>query len=147
MGCDNIIKELGRPVGFIAKTEKQMETICSEIDLLNNSPESILKYQRNSIYLRFCHKDYHKGSSLQALAKHLGIETDAIFAVGDQHNDLPMLHPSIAGMLACPSNSIPEVVGAVEAGGGYVAAEAFGLGVLEAIEFFTGTGLSREFAA
>ena len=31
-------------------------------------------YQRNTIYLRFAHRDYHKGSTLGELCRVLGIK-------------------------------------------------------------------------
>ena len=41
-------------------------------------------YQRNTIYLRFCHADYHKGAALAELSRLINIPREEIFAAGDQ---------------------------------------------------------------
>ena len=51
-------------------------------------------FQRNSIYLRFCHVDYHKGSALGELCRLEQIPADSVFAAGDPFNDISMLDGS-----------------------------------------------------
>src|SRR5206468_14315 len=72
-----------------------------------------LDYQRNGIYLRFCHADYHKGAALAELARLLDVARENIFAAGDHHNDISMLDGRFAAMPSCPANAIPEVQHAV----------------------------------
>jgi hydroxymethylpyrimidine pyrophosphatase-like HAD family hydrolase len=101
-----------------------------------------LDYQRNGIYLRFCHADYHKGATLAELARLLDIARENIFAAGDHHNDVSMLDGTFAAMPSCPANAIPEVQSAVSNAGGYVAQKDHGAGVHEALLHFTNGGIS-----
>ena len=97
-------------------------------------------YQRNTVYLRFCHADYHKGAALAELARLIDIPRENIFAAGDHHNDISMLDGRFAAMPSCPANAIPEVKDAVRSAGGYVAEKAHGAGVHEALLDFLGRG-------
>jgi hydroxymethylpyrimidine pyrophosphatase-like HAD family hydrolase len=99
-------------------------------------PESKFHYQRNTIYLRFCHADYHKGAALAELARLIDIPRENIFAAGDHHNDVSMLNGEVAAMPACPANAIEEVKAAVRNAGGYVAQREHGAGVHEALRYF-----------
>jgi hypothetical protein len=99
-----------------------------------------LNYQRNTVYLRFCHADYHKGAALGELARLLEIPRENIFASGDHHNDISMLDGKAAGMPSCPANAIQEVQDAVQNAGGYVAKKQFGAGVHEALLHFANGG-------
>ena len=96
-----------------------------------------LDYQRNTVYLRFCHADYHKGAALAELARLIKIPRKYIFAAGDHHNDISMLDGKVAAMPACPANAINEVKDAVRNAGGYVAKNEHGAGVYEALRYFT----------
>ena len=125
-------REHGRMVGLIAQNNDEMDRIVEYLRLKCRRVSS-LSFQRNSIYLRFCHAIYHKGSVLRALQTHLGIQPRETFAAGDNFNDLPMLDPEIAHHLACPANSVEEVKEAVRRHGGYVAEQAGGDGVAEAL--------------
>ena len=92
--------------------------------------------QRNSIYLRFGHKGYQKSSSLAAVAKQFSVPVENRFAIGDSHNDREMLDRSIAGMIACPANSIPEIIAHVQSQGGYLSQLDHSPGVVEAIRHY-----------
>jgi hydroxymethylpyrimidine pyrophosphatase-like HAD family hydrolase len=127
-----IISENGRSAGLITANEEQMEQVASELpSLARDLPE--FSFQRNTIYLRFCHVNYDKGSALAELCRLEGIQTANVFCAGDHMNDLSMLTPERAGMLACPSNAIPQIQEAVLQGGGYVAKARYGDGVAEGI--------------
>lgn len=132
-----IIREDGRMAGFVAADEPQMETAAALLfDLASEAPE--FSFQRNTVYLRFCHADYDKGTALAELCRLEGISRDAVFAAGDHHNDLPMLKADIAAALACPSNAIPEVKAAVSSAGGYVASRPVSGGIADALAHFMG---------
>ncbi|MEO7932091.1 MAG: HAD hydrolase family protein [Chthoniobacterales bacterium] len=119
--------------GIIALNESQMDEAVAWLEKLRvNLPD--VNWQRNSVYLRFCHVDYDKGSALLELARLLGISREGTFAAGDNHNDLPMLDGSAARWVACPSNSIPEVKATVKTAGGHIASQIAGLGVAEALQ-------------
>lgn len=125
----------GEPAGIIARTDEEMAWIVERIQALA-SAEPLLSWQRNSIYLRFGHRDFQKGSSLSAVARHYALDPSGCFAIGDSHNDLAMLDPRHAGMIACPGNALAEVKQHVAAAGGYVAQAMHGTGVVEAIQHF-----------
>jgi phosphoserine phosphatase len=131
-----IHRESDRLAGVITATSRQMDEFCAYVDLRGDGlPE--FSYQRNSIYLRFCHIDYNKGTVLAELQRLMGFLPDQTFVVGDNFNDLPMLDAKFARYLACPANSIAEVKNAVERHGGIVARGKSGHGVSQALrEFF-----------
>ena len=122
--------------GLVAESEEELERVTQFIDRARaNQPK--FHYQRNTVYLRFCHADYHKGAALAELSRLLDIPREHIFAAGDHHNDVSMLDGRFAAYPACPANAIPEVKQSVEAAGGYVASKSFGAGVHEALQSFT----------
>lgn len=131
-----VLYERHGPEGLIAQDEAEMEKIIAFIDEAR-APHPKFHYQRNTIYLRFCHVDYHKGAALAELSRLLEIPREETFAAGDHFNDLSMLDGRFAQFPACPSNAIPEVKDVVRAAGGYVAQRACGAGVYQALKHFT----------
>ena len=97
---------------------------------------SQLAWQRNSIYLRFGHQDFHKGSSLAEVARQYRLPAAQCFAMGDSHNDLEMLDPAHAGMAACPANSVAEIRAKVLSAGGLLTQASHGHGAIEALRYF-----------
>ncbi|CAN5165134.1 sugar-phosphatase [soil metagenome] len=122
--------------GLIAQNEEEMERIVRFIDEAR-VPQPKFHYQRNTVYLRFCHTDYHKGAALAELSRLLDISRDEIFAAGDHHNDLSMLDGRYAEYTACPSNAIDEVKQTVRNSGGYVAESCCGAGTYEALLYYS----------
>jgi len=121
--------------GVVATSEEEMDRLTEFIDRAKaNEPK--FHYQRNTVYLRFCHADYHKGAALKELSRLTNIPHAAIFAAGDHHNDLSMLAGRYAAFPACPANAIAEVKEAVRRAGGCVAEKEFGAGVHEALRHF-----------
>src|SRR6266581_5769053 len=127
------------PEGLIANSEEEMNLVTNFIEQAR-ARHPKFDYQRNTVYLRFCHVDYHKGAALAELARLIEVPRENIFAAGDHHNDISMLDGQFAGFPACPANAIAEVKTAVRAAGGYVAKSAHGAGVYEALMHFTGRG-------
>ncbi len=125
----------GNLEGLVAASDEEMERITQFIDRARQKHPKF-NFQRNTVYLRFCHADYHKGAALSELARLLSVPREQIFAAGDHHNDISMLDGKAAALPACPSNAIPEVKDAVEHAGGYVAAKEHGAGVHEALQYF-----------
>jgi HAD superfamily hydrolase (TIGR01484 family) len=121
--------------GLRAESAEEMDRIVEFIEKARTT-EPKFNYQRNTIYLRFCHADYHKGAALAELARLIDIPRQNIFAAGDHHNDISMLNGEVAAMPACPANAVDEVKAAVCDAGGYVAQREHGAGVREALEFF-----------
>lgn len=127
----------GEPAGLISRTEEEMEWIVGRVmDLAD--PNCSLAWQRNTIYLRFGHRDFHKGSCLSEIAQRYGVPSARCFAIGDSHNDVEMLDPRHAGMIACPANALDLVREHVTAHGGLLATSAHGDGVVEALEHYFG---------
>lgn len=135
LGGASMIYENDLPAGLVTSDEKSMEWLAREItEFCAAAPK--FHFQRNTIYMRFCHRDYHKGSTLGELCRLEGIRADNVFAAGDHFNDLSMLDGSHAAMPACPSNAIPEVKELVLRSGGYVAGQPCAEGVAEALGYF-----------
>jgi hydroxymethylpyrimidine pyrophosphatase-like HAD family hydrolase len=122
--------------GLAAESEEELDRITDFIRQARAGHPK-LDYQRNGIYLRFCHADYHKGATLAELARLLDVARENIFAAGDHHNDVSMLDGRFAAMPSCPGNAIPEVQNAVSNAGGYIAQKNHGAGVHEALLHFT----------
>jgi HAD superfamily hydrolase (TIGR01484 family) len=130
-----LIYDSDRLEGLAAESEEEMEQIARFIEE-TRAGHPKFDYQRNGIYLRFCHADYHKGAALRELARLVGVSRDNIFAAGDHHNDISMLDGKVAAMPSCPANAIPSVQSAVRKAGGYVAQQEHGAGVHEALRYF-----------
>ncbi len=130
-----VIYEAEGPAGLIATSEEEMDRLIQFIDRAKEK-EPRFHYQRNTIYLRFCHADYHKGAALAELSRLTNIPPSSIFAAGDHHNDLSMLDGRYAAMPACPANAIAEVKESVRRAGGWVAEQETGAGVHEALRHF-----------
>ncbi len=94
-------------------------------------------FSRNDVWMRFAHRDVHKGSALAELARLLAIPREAVLAIGDHQNDIPMLDGSAAAMVACPANAVDEVKDLVRSAGGYVSPFPWGEGVADAIRHFS----------
>lgn len=125
----------GEPAGLISRTEEEMEWIVGHITpIMEEVPE--LGWQRNSIYLRFGHRNYQKGSTLTEVARLHGLSTDQTFAVGDSHNDIEMLSAAHSGYAACPANAVGAIRETVAARGGLITRAAHGYGVVEALRAF-----------
>lgn len=122
----------GEPAGLISRTEEEMEWIAGHIaPLIAEVPG--LGWQRNSIYLRFGHSNYQKGSTLSEMARLYDLDTARTFAMGDSHNDLEMLSEEHSGFAACPSNAVSAIQDLITARGGLVTSTAHGNGVVEAL--------------
>ena len=121
--------------GLVAESEEELNRVAKFIDQARRKQPKF-HYQRNTIYMRFCHADYHKGAALAELSRLLKVPREGIFAAGDHHNDVSMLDGRFAQYPSCPANAIPEVKAAVESAGGYVASKPCGAGVHEALLHF-----------
>lgn len=121
----------GEPAGIIARTDEEMDWIATRLAALG--PPENLGWQRNSIYLRFGHRGFQKGSSLAEITRLLSLNAADCFAIGDSHNDFEMLDPAHAGFIACPANAVPEVRAHVARHGGFLASHPHGAGVIEAL--------------
>jgi hydroxymethylpyrimidine pyrophosphatase-like HAD family hydrolase len=103
-------------------------------EIIREHPE--ISTVRNGPYFRFAHVDYHKGSCLAEIQKLLDLTPSSTFIAGDNLNDLPMLQRKFGHYIACPSNSVPEVLAQVKSDGGYIANLEAGAGIAEALRFF-----------
>ncbi len=133
------IDQPGDPAGLVARTEEEMAWIIGRVEALTAGIPN-LGWQRNSIWLRFGHKNYQKGSSLAEVARHFRVQTAQTFAIGDSHNDFEMLSPDVAAMFACPANAVPDIRRHVVSQGGHPCLLGHSEGCVEALEHFFGTG-------
>jgi hydroxymethylpyrimidine pyrophosphatase-like HAD family hydrolase len=131
------VEQDGDPAGLISRTEEEMEWIVARVRELA-AAEPLLHWQRNTIYLRFGHRNYQKGSSLNRVAGNFGLGPADCFAIGDSHNDFEMLSPAAAARVACPANAVPEIRAHVAAVGGHVCLAAHSEGCIEALDRFFG---------
>jgi hypothetical protein len=129
------ICEGDRLIGLAAGDEEAMGRICEFLERERRRVPGF-HYMRNTIYVRFCHADYSKGTALGELGRLTGIARDEIFATGDHFNDLPMLDGRHAQWVACPANAVEPVKKVVLAAGGYVAERDCSSGVVEALRHF-----------
>lgn len=133
------IEQPGDPAGLVARTEEEMAWIVERVKH-HAAAEPMLGWQRNSIWLRFGHRKYQKGSSLGEVARHFNLGPQQTFAIGDSHNDFEMLSPDAAAMFACPANAVPEIREHVLSQGGHACLLPHSEGCVEALEFYFGTG-------
>ncbi len=131
----NAIYDKGRFIGAITANEEQMDRLCEFLQKVS-AELPVFSHQRNTIYVRFCHHAYSKGTALGELARVLGIPNEQVMAAGDHHNDLAMLDGRFAKFLTCPGNSCEEVKLAVRTAGGYLAAGSASNGIVEAMRHF-----------
>ena len=122
--------------GLVAESDAEIQSIVDFIDKAR-AHEPKFHYQRNTIFLRFCHANYHKGAVLAELARLIEVPRENIFAAGDHHNDISMLDGKVAALAACPANAIPEVKDAVRSANGFVAEREHGAGVYDALKHFS----------
>lgn len=125
----------GEPAGLISRTEEEMEWIVGHIaPIMAEVPE--LGWQRNSIYLRFGHRNYQKGTTLTEVARLHGLGTAETFAAGDSHNDIEMLSEAHSGFAACPANAVGAIRETIAARGGLITRAAHGYGVVESLRAY-----------
>lgn len=124
----------GDAAGIVASSNEEMDEIQHFIESVAN--HSKLTFERNSVYLRFSHVNYRKGTGLREAAERWGIGPDQILAVGDNYNDLSMLLPEVCEACGCPANALPEVRDYVAARGGKVATHAGSVGVMEVMKHY-----------
>lgn len=131
------IEQPGDPAGLVARTEEEMAWIMGRVrELAAGDP--MLGWQRNSIWLRFGHKNYQKGSSLAEVTRHFGLMREQTFAIGDSHNDFEMLSPGVAAMFACPANAVADIREHVTSQRGHACLLPHSEGCVEALEYFFG---------
>src|SRR4029450_771159 len=111
--------------GVVASSEEEMDRITEFIEhLRKRQPE--FNYQRNTIYLRFCHADYHKGAALAELSRLIKVPREEIFAAAQPPTPLPWRRGRFPALPPCPANAIDHVKDAVRLAGGYVAEREYG---------------------
>lgn len=124
-------------MGIVGTTDAELDAICLFIDAhARQFPD--IGYHRNGIYLRFSHSGYSKGTALSELARLLGLDSSMCFAAGDNFNDLSMLDPRHARMIACPGNALDPVKQIVHSRGGFIASRVASEGMMEALTHYFG---------
>jgi hydroxymethylpyrimidine pyrophosphatase-like HAD family hydrolase len=124
-------------IGIVSASISEMDRICEWIEAQRPANPDI-GYQRNTIYLRFAHTRYSKGTALGELSRLLQITPAQVFAAGDNFNDLSMLDPLYAGQIACPANALPPIKTHVRGHGGYLASRPASEGMIQALAHFFG---------
>ena len=124
----------GDEAGIIASSDLEMDKILDFVESLSRPGD--LTFERNSIYLRFSHRRFSKGTGLVEAADRWGIGPDRILAVGDNFNDMSMLQPEVCEACGCPANSVVAVRDFVKYRGGHVASKPGSLGVMEIMRHY-----------
>jgi len=124
----------GDAAAIVATSDEEMDFILELIDRIP-CPDD-LTYERNTIYLRFSHRKYSKGTGLLKAAERWGLGPDKILAVGDNFNDLSMLRPEVCEACGCPSNAVEDVRQFVANRDGQVASKPGSLGVMEIMRHY-----------
>ena len=138
-----ILYENGRVAGLMTADTATMDRMVEKIrSLASDVPD--FSFNRNMVWMRFTHREIHKGSALAELARLLDIPRADVLAIGDHHNDIPMLDGSAAAMVACPANAVGEVKNVVLSAGGYVSPFSWGEGVADAIRHFSDQRISPQ---
>ena len=88
---------------FMSKDDSVLENVRQEI-LRTIDPSKVTLY-RSGDFLEVMASGYDKGSAIDALSRHYGIDSAHIMALGDDYNDIPMLRK--AGYSV--ENAVPEV--------------------------------------
>jgi HAD superfamily hydrolase (TIGR01484 family) len=129
------IYEGERLIGLATESDEEMDAVSA---FLTKECARVpgFRFMRNTIYARFCHEAYSKGTALGELARLTGVAREEIFAAGDHYNDLPMLDGRHAQWVACPGNAVDAVKRAVTLAGGHVASGECSQGVVEALRHF-----------
>lgn len=129
-----VYEDAWSPVCILAESPAEADAAQELLEAFCRS-EPDLVVVRNDVYARFSHAAYNKGSALAEVRRRLDLPAEQVLAVGDQHNDLPMLSRQVAGWLAAPANAIAPVREAVLRQGGFVSPRPHGQGVLEALQW------------
>jgi hydroxymethylpyrimidine pyrophosphatase-like HAD family hydrolase len=125
-----VVADAGSPVGIVATDVEEADRISAFIEpILREWPNLVAV--RNTVYFRFSHAFYNKGTCLQAISHGLGVHPFEILVAGDQHHDAPMMRRRLADHLVCPSNADEAIKRQVAAEGGYVASQTCMAGVME----------------
>lgn len=82
------------------------------------------------------HASFSKGRILKKCGDLLGIAPERIIAVGDGINDISMLDGSVTPHVGCPANASAEVIAAVRAAGGIVAAQPEAAGTIQVVRHY-----------
>ncbi len=122
-------------VGLATETDEEMDRVCEFLDRERGRVPGF-QFMRNTVYVRFCHEAYSKGTALGELARLVNLKPDEIFAAGDHYNDLPMLDGVHARWVTCPSNAVEAVKKTVRLAGGHVASMGCSDGLVEALRAF-----------
>lgn len=124
-----------RMVGLAAGSERDMDLTCRFLERERRRVPGFA-FMRNTLYVRFCHEAYNKGTALSELGRLIDVGPNQIFAAGDHYNDLPMLDGVHARWVCCPANAVTAVKQAVTSAGGHVASSLCSAGVVEALRKF-----------
>lgn len=108
-----------------------------DLDLFSPHMEALLarcpglSVQRAGPYLRFCHADYNKGTSLLHVARTWQVPQERIVVLGDGHNDLDAFRLLPSALRGGPANMHPDVRAFLEESGGCISPYMEHRGVLD----------------
>jgi hydroxymethylpyrimidine pyrophosphatase-like HAD family hydrolase len=124
------------PFCLVAANNADADVIMEYLDAFCREYPGLIM-MRNDIYARFSHADFNKGSAMAEIGRLEAVDQSGIFAAGDHLNDLPMLSSQYARYLMAPCNAVDQVKTAIRRQQGYLSRCSHGLGVAEALRYFT----------
>ena len=104
------LDQVGKLVGVsgdfdhLARVEQELQALVGDRATAHRS---------QNYYLDLTHPHANKGYAVRALARHQGVETSEVAALGDMVNDVPMF--TVAGFSVCMGNGSPEAKAAASA--------------------------------
>lgn len=123
----------GEPAAIIAESEQEVEKVVNIFEECSEKCE-YLDYQRNTIYLRFSHKQFSKGTAFSHIRDRLNVPMQNSLTAGDNFNDVSMLNAQTAFHYGCPANSLPSLLEQMRKTDGKIAKANYSLGVMELIQ-------------
>ena len=122
----------GDPAGMIASHINEVDAVVKVYENCREKSD-LLEYQRSTIYLRFSHQSYCKGSAIQYLQTKFNLSHDKTLVMGDNYNDITMLNPKIAKYFGSPANAVSLLKETLHARGGFITDTSYSTGVIEAL--------------
>ena len=151
----NVHKEITRWQGMMMLEHRRVKTIekkrnrlCLQFETEADATSAaallqkeVAGYQHLQIFRYLREVDvrsvpHTKGLAVAELARHLGLASAQVLAIGDGHNDTSMMEQGVSGMCGCPSNAAPEVLKHVHLQRGHIASAPSLSGVIEIVEAF-----------
>jgi hypothetical protein len=124
-------------MGIVGTTDAELDGICAYIDSHTRQFPDI-GYHRNGIYLPLLPQRLQQRHRAERAGAPARTRRVRLLRRCDNFNDLSMLDPRHARMIACPVNALDPVKQIVHSYGGFIATRPASEGMMEALTHFFG---------